>query len=701
MAPHASSSLNQRLLAVAAFVFLSIFPRPADAQPSTRPPDGLLIDDNLQKVVDAQVRRDANAVMGHLDADDAAVRARAAFALASVQDSSAVPLLVERLTDDPSPKVRADAAFALGQMPGDVPAEPLFRALDDTSPEVRRLAIEALGKTGTEEDLRRMVEQDLTVTLDPTLALSVARFGLRGIHDSLAVDRLVALLTETDDPTVRQHAAYYFGRMEASTPWQNRARDVRAELKTSAPGDPAAMHLIRAVGRLDDPADDPLLFDALRGSTDWRARVSAATALAPRTDRPTVIAALTESLNDSIPHVAITAAEVLSHATIAPSQSGALITWVDANPDRWRVVGRLLQCIARSSDDPVGRPFVQGIVRRYASQRSAVAQAAALPALAYLKTDRISPALTAAARSDDPRVAAAALSAIADRWERRHAGADRLSPARVSRYFEPLAAGVFRADVATINAAAPALADSAFATQGATGILTSTLEQLSTPDDLEGMTAILRALGEVPGSDVVTAALREQLQHEHPVIRATAAASLENHTGTEVPVDDGTVDTRPIDWSAAEALGRHPRLILETNRGRVVIEMDVEQAPQTVTTLTSLAREGAYEDVPFHRVVPNFVVQGGDVARYDGWGGPGFTIRSEFTRIPYQRGIAGIASAGKDTEGSQFFITHSMQPHLDGRYTAFGRVVEGMGVVDRLLPDDSILSTQVVEDDER
>ncbi|HHP7238438.1 peptidylprolyl isomerase, partial [Longibacter sp.] len=297
--------------------------------------------------------------------------------------------------------------------------------------------------------------------------------------------------------------------------------------------------------------------------------------------------------------------------------------------------------------------------------------------------------------------AAAALSAIADRWERRHAGADRLSPARVSRYFEPLAAGVFRGDVATINAAAPALADSAFTTQGATGILTTTLQQLSTPDDLEGMTAILRALGEVPGSDAVTAALREQLQHEHPVIRATAAASLENHTGTEVPVDDSTVDTRPIDWSGAEALGRHPRLTLQTNRGRVVIEMDVEQAPQTVTTLTSLAREGAYEGVPFHRVVPNFVVQGGDVDRYDGWGGPGFTIRSEFTRIPYQRGTAGIASAGKDTEGSQFFITHSMQPHLDGRYTAFGRVVEGMDVVDQLLPDDSILSTQIAEDDEQ
>jgi peptidylprolyl isomerase len=127
----------------------------------------------------------------------------------------------------------------------------------------------------------------------------------------------------------------------------------------------------------------------------------------------------------------------------------------------------------------------------------------------------------------------------------------------------------------------------------------------------------------------------------------------------------------------------------------VVIEMDLQSAPQTVTTIAALAEEGAYDGVPFHRVVPNFVVQGGDVGRGDGWGGPGFMIRSEFTRIPYQRGTVGMASAGKDTEGSQFFITHSMQPHLDGRYTAFGRVVEGMDIVDRLVENDTISTARV------
>jgi peptidylprolyl isomerase len=102
--------------------------------------------------------------------------------------------------------------------------------------------------------------------------------------------------------------------------------------------------------------------------------------------------------------------------------------------------------------------------------------------------------------------------------------------------------------------------------------------------------------------------------------------------------------------------------------------------------------------VPFHRVVPDFVVQGGDFERRDGFGGPGFVIRTEITGIPFQRGVVGMASAGPDTEGSQFYITHSAQPHLDRDYTAFGWVVEGMDVVDSLYELDRIIRATVVPD---
>jgi cyclophilin family peptidyl-prolyl cis-trans isomerase len=102
-----------------------------------------------------------------------------------------------------------------------------------------------------------------------------------------------------------------------------------------------------------------------------------------------------------------------------------------------------------------------------------------------------------------------------------------------------------------------------------------------------------------------------------------------------------------------------------------------------------LVRKGFYKGLTFHRVIPNFVVQGGD-PRGDGWGGPGYAIRSEFSLVNFERGMVGIASAGKDTEGCQFFITHSPAPHLDGRYTIFAKVVEGQDVVDRIQVGDTI-----------
>ena len=131
------------------------------------------------------------------------------------------------------------------------------------------------------------------------------------------------------------------------------------------------------------------------------------------------------------------------------------------------------------------------------------------------------------------------------------------------------------------------------------------------------------------------------------------------------------------------------RLIDHIERGTIEVELAVLDAPLTCDSFTALAGKGFFNGLVIHRVVPNFVVQGGD-PRGDGWGGPGYALRSEFSPARYERGTIGIASAGKDTEGSQFFITHSPQPHLDGRYTVVGRVLEGMDVVDRIQAGDWI-----------
>ena len=103
-----------------------------------------------------------------------------------------------------------------------------------------------------------------------------------------------------------------------------------------------------------------------------------------------------------------------------------------------------------------------------------------------------------------------------------------------------------------------------------------------------------------------------------------------------------------------------------------------------------LSENKFYNGTVFHRVVSNFVIQGGDPGG-TGYGGPGYSIRSEFSPLTYERGMVGMASSGKDTEGSQFFITHSATPHLDGRYTIFGKVIGGMDVVDEIMTGDSVV----------
>jgi len=131
-----------------------------------------------------------------------------------------------------------------------------------------------------------------------------------------------------------------------------------------------------------------------------------------------------------------------------------------------------------------------------------------------------------------------------------------------------------------------------------------------------------------------------------------------------------------------------------TERGTIVVSLLGRDAPLTVQNFVTLARRGFYDGLRFHRVVPNFVVQDGD-PRGDGNGGPGYQIRDELNPVRYDRGVVGMALSGPDTGGSQYFITHSAQPHLDGHYTAFGRVVSGFDVLDRIVQGDQIRRIRV------
>lgn len=227
---------------------------------------------------------------------------------------------------------------------------------------------------------------------------------------------------------------------------------------------------------------------------------------------------------------------------------------------------------------------------------------------------------------------------------------------------------------------------------------------------------------------------------EDPQARATLIESYDRWTGfagAEVrehlidamndgqPVPPGWFDAaledpqRPVRRAAARAIretGRHvvahpdpmPDLAdplhgtdgvtgarIETERGTIAVELFPLLAPATVASFVKLSEAGSYDGLTFHRVVPAFVIQGG-CPDDTGWGGPGYTIRSEFNGLAYEPGTLGMARSAVDTEGSQWFITHDRQPHLTGHYTAFGRVTGGMDVLHAIRRGDHIVGVSIM-----
>jgi peptidylprolyl isomerase len=218
-------------------------------------------------------------------------------------------------------------------------------------------------------------------------------------------------------------------------------------------------------------------------------------------------------------------------------------------------------------------------------------------------------------------------------------------------------------------------------------------KSLKAPEATEAMLAVVEALG-IIGDTHIVPFLETVMRNGEPSVAAEAKAILKLWTGKTyaelLPTQKNEEHSRK-DWRILEEIKAHQRVVFTTTKGEIVLELLKEHAPFTVLSFVKLIREKYYNGLIFHRVVPNFVVQGGD-PRGDGWGGPEFTLRTETSLVNYKRGSCGMASAGKDTEGSQFFITHTATPHLDGRYTIFGTVVKGMDVVDRLQIGDKILS---------
>jgi cyclophilin family peptidyl-prolyl cis-trans isomerase len=308
-------------------------------------------------------------------------------------------------------------------------------------------------------------------------------------------------------------------------------------------------------------------------------------------------------------------------------------------------------------------------------------RAAIATALAELPAEPAAALLENMARDQDHRVLPAVLAALAKRNTPR-AGAIALELLKAE---DPVVRGAAAAAVAELKpagavealqaAAVAAERDALYVARAGALLALVKFGQAATP-------ALERALADKDWAVRLRASqLLAQLDPARPTPGAIRPAPTRLDPGV---YGSGEVIAPPVST----------HVFIDTDKGTIQIELAVLDAPLTVRNFTELARAGYFNGVAVHRVVANFVVQDGD-PRGDGEGAPGHTIRDELNQRPYLRGTVGMALDWADTGGSQFFITHSPQPHLDARYTVFGQVIAGMDVVDQLSRGDVIRRVRV------
>ena len=642
----------------------------------------------LRLILEAQDKRLVAPLVEALAHTDERVRARAAFALASVQDSLARPALERALKTDSAP-VRREAAFALGQLFSPRLAPVLEERLrEEADPEVRARLWEALGKCADSTALRRLAGwQELSPSEEIGRLWAIARAALRGVTHP-ATDRIILRALADPRPEARYVVAYYCSRAPLSS-WADQVELLARAATQPDFGSPEALaHVLRALGRLGR-AEDREPIRTAGNHPDWRVRVEAVRALARL--RPMPWDELTPHLED--PHVQVrwTCAEVVG---TAPERA----------PEALRA--RLRQRIRIANLDPRERGLLLVALAAHEPETAAqlldtldlappFARIRLVEALGRLPgPEARNRLLELWSRYLSPDSPAVVRNAIFEALRRKRANGQLADQEALHLYRQALASR----DLALMTLAAQAASTDTLPGRLLAPELIQTLQTLRSPAEVEAREALIATIVRLRLPEAVPL-LESLLVDSTAVVARAAAQGIRTLTGRPLP-DPTPPPPAPV-YRAEDVIalrGQRPKVRIYTPYGSMLLELYPEEAPFTVWNFLTLARSGRLDGVPFHRVVANFVVKGGDFARGDGWGGPEYAIRSEFTHLRFERGTLGMASAGKDTEGSQYFICHSAQPHLDGRYTAFGRLLEGWEVLDRLLPGDPALQVQVLEE---
>ncbi|HEY6122708.1 MAG TPA: peptidylprolyl isomerase, partial [Pyrinomonadaceae bacterium] len=689
----------------------------------------------LLRIMRAEDERRWDRDLVELSADPSpAVRQRAALAAGRIGDERAVPLLIPLVKSDSAEKVRAMAAFALGEVESPGAIDALSAQLADKQQpfEVRARAVEALGKIAaalpkSDEALKKSVGTSILQTLEFEGAL-----GEKGENEVILLALTAALRArpEGSGAVISKFLNHSESRIRAD------AANALARLKVTG-GNDRLRNLLTT-----DP--DPIV------------RANAVRVLAA-TDEKNAVDAIVERLSDGDERVRVSAIRALG--TLKGDKAAKALAALNCERRAVQIGKRLIfrrdeaECLELITS--LGHIFQgtedQGTLAKLRTWRSDISHSAPelevalarISAADYLQHFGNEATARKAMRQDwhlasnlaqglgeiaalpdetkDKRLfSQQAISLLRAMLDYRNATPiKRLSPRTHSEYAIPDVLRAFAefktTDLATVlrthlrepdvvvrATAAELLGDLPPDTANAAALIAALPIAMNDKMLNDAALAILDSLGK-QNSVAANDAVKTALSSNDYLVRKRAITLLKANAIGDFSARLGTVQTRnrTADYRRAlSRIGRSVRATITTNRGPFVIELLPAAAPLTVDNFVELAKRGYFNGITFHRVVPNFVIQGGD-PRGDGNGGPGYQIRCEINQEPFERGAVGMALSGKDTGGSQWFVTHSPQPHLDGGYTVFGNAILGMGVVDAIVRGDVIRKIQITETSRR
>lgn len=613
------------------------------------PPNGAnkFSDPVLVKIYDLKDRRSSDSLYRYFSSDNEIYRSEAALAFASIQDSSAIAAVGKMLTDE-SKLVRASAAFAIGQMKSSSAQGLLVNALThEKDHNVRDELIESYGRIAKHWDLLSVANDSL---LTERFSWSMYRAGLRGLANSFLDSLAAIVLSRSNKPEIRLGAAHYFSRTSKGYDKQQRF------IINSAFADPSAevrMASTLALGKIKTDSSLTAIRRVLSSDEDYRVRVNAVRALR-LFEFEKIQSDLTKALSDKNINASIAASELM--ITVATQQSSQAILQLCRKTNNVRVSANLYAAVLRTSNSKEVSEEVSRAVRETSDPYD---KAALISALGYsvMSFGFVSEQLFA---SDIPVVTTSAANALVDINHQNNFDSG-LREKFAAIYRKAVSLG----DPAVIGIISSALADS---TLGYKNVITDVSFLIEARQKLR---------------------LPEHIESIVPLDAAIAYLSGRPNETPRISFNHG------IDWSLVKTIFKDQTASISTTKGNIIVRLFVEEAPGSVANFVSLVDRHYYDDKFFHRVVPNFVAQAG-CKRGDGYGSEDYSIRSEFSRRRYKTGSLGMASAGKDTEGTQWFITHSPTPHLDGGYTIFGEVVDGIDIVHSLAVGDKILKIQLI-----